>query len=56
MKFCKQKQDSWGSAKQREQKLSAPFFVIQPASQAARREANTMTMQFDISGGDRQEV
>jgi hypothetical protein len=31
--------------------LSSPFFVIQPARRETSCDANTMTMQFDISGG-----
>jgi hypothetical protein len=37
IKFCKQKQDSWGAVKHREQKLFA--FLCNPGSQAARQLA-----------------
>jgi hypothetical protein len=35
----------------REHNLSPPFFVIQPASHETGSDTNTMTTQFDISGG-----
>jgi len=48
---CKQRQDSWGEVEHREQKLSSPSFVIQPARHKTSSDANTMTVQFDISRG-----
>jgi hypothetical protein len=35
-----------------EQNLSAPSFVIQAARHETCSDANTMTTQFDISGGE----